>query len=246
MNVRATLPLVCILGLLVFSDMAAADQVYLHADFNDKTVDQPIGTGGATVGEPIEVDPYVTAIVREGPMGSPSLEIADISGEYAGATVFEFPGGAEISSGIVNISADLWFPALGPGNAFFVHVRQAQGASEEFASIRFLENGSVAIFDANDYIGTFVGAFETSRLIRLILDYDMDAGTYDLWLDGTRLVDDRAHGVVGYGIGGIYLGADYDEDLEGYFNVDVVSVTDYFQAVATEEHSWGRMKAGFR
>jgi hypothetical protein len=87
-----------------------------------------------------------------------------------GAVVFELLGGAEVSTGIVSISADLWFGALAPGYRFSMHVREAQGVSDEFASIRFDQSGNIAVFDENGWVGSLIEAIETGRRLRVILE----------------------------------------------------------------------------
>ena len=98
--------------LLVIAVAASAPgtvsaQVLLDANFDDKTIDAPIGIGGAAVGEPVYVW-NVTAIVRDSPMSSPSLEIHDDDDFGTGSAKFNFLADAEISSGFVSIAADIW------------------------------------------------------------------------------------------------------------------------------------------
>jgi hypothetical protein len=245
MMTRAAPVLVLLLGVCLCPPIVVADQVYLVAEFNDKEIDQPIGQGGPDVGEPIEVyTSTISAIVREGPMGSPSLEIRDTADFGSGFAIFEFLGGAELTTGIVNVSADLWFHEIGAGNRFLFYVRERETASERFGDLRFHQDGSITLIDEQGYVGA-IGNYEVGRRFRVITEFDMDAGTYDVWLDGVLAVNGRAHGIAGRGIGSVILGCDHDEDLEGFFNVDALNVTDYFQEVPVTEQSWGRIKISF-
>jgi len=225
--------------------VAAAETVYLEADFNDKPVNRPIETGGPTVGEPIAVDTgIITAIVREGPMGSQSLEIGDDDVFSAGYVEFGFLGDAELTAGIVVIAADLWFPPLGEGRSYSVIVREQAGAADNFASLIFGAAGEIQLGDAAGYPGV-IASYQPERTTRLILEYDMDSGTYDIWVDGVRVVDDRSHGITESGVGSLYFGCVHDPDTEGYFFVDAISVSDTFHEVATSRGSWGSLKGAF-
>jgi hypothetical protein len=206
MNARFAIPWISLLGIVLFSGAAIADQVFLEADFNDKVIDEPIGTGGAAVGEPFEV--------------------------------------VEITTGTVVVAADLWFDALADGDSCKVDVREHSSNQSQFAELVFTEDGSIKL----DYGGSstgVIGQFVTDRAFRVILDFDMDGGTFDVWLDGMLVIDDLAHGVTDRGIGKVRFGTLFDADSDGRFYVDAIKVTDYFEATAIDKQSWGRIKARF-
>jgi hypothetical protein len=197
--------------------------VHLQADFNDKTIDAPIGTGGASVGEPVEVSPSITAIVRAEPMATPSLEIQDNHDYSAGSARFEFLASAEITAGVFAISTDMWFHELSPGFDFFIYIREQGSSANKFGDLRFTPSGSVTLYDSNGYYGN-IGTYEIGRVYPVKYEFDMDAGTYDVYLDGVLVVDDRAHGVVDRGVGAVLFGCGHDSDYDGYFNVDNIFV----------------------
>jgi hypothetical protein len=234
-----------VLILLLVTVPAAADTVYLEANFDDKPIDSPIGTGGPDLGEPVEVFPGVTAIVRGAPMASPSLEIQDID-DYMGDSVnFEFLGSAEITTGKVGISAMLWFTDLAPGCDFSIFVREQGSASKSFANILFLSDGTAQAGDANGpYHG--LGTYETGRVTPFGIIFDMDLGTYDIWLDGVRVLEDETHGITDRGVGSVRFGCLHDSDLEGCFLVDDILVANYLPAAEVEPAAWGQVKALYR
>lgn len=245
MKLRESISLVPLLCACLLPCPSSAEEVFLFADFNDKAINEPIGHGGAEFGEPTEVyTSLISAIVRSGPMGTPSLEIRDISDFGAGFAVFEFLGGTELTTGIVSVSADLWFHDLSGSNRFLLYVRENGSASERFGDLRFNPDGAVSLFDHQGYVGV-IGSYVTEKRFRIIMEFDMEAGTYDVWLDGTLAINGREHGVTERGIGSVIIGCDHDEDLEGFFNVDALTVTDYFQEVPVGTQSWGRIKAGY-
>ena len=199
----------------------AGGNLALHADFNNKTLNAPIGTGGAAVGEPVSVGGEVTAIVRSAPSGSPALEVKDNSPCCAGAAWFEFLGGAEYTLGRVLIQADVWFSEL---SDCYVGVREHGGASRTFADIDFGSDGNVRFYDAAGVARSAI-PYSTGHTIPLLIDFDMNARTYDVWLDGVQVINDRSHGINDRGVGSVLFGANNDPDLTGRMFVDNVHVT---------------------
>jgi hypothetical protein len=224
---------------------ALADEIYLQADFDNKPVGEPIGTGGAAMGEPVSVDPRVTAIVRDTPLPTPCLEIADNHDYAAGVAAFELLGSIELTTGITAITCTLWFEQIGDGCEFLIYVREQGSSAHDFASVRFKDSGTVSAFDAEGSLGT-IGAYEAGRQLPLAIVLDMDAGTYDIWLDDTLLVDDETHGITDHGVGSVKWGCSGDSDLEGRFYVDDILVSDTFTPAPVTPARWGGVKALFR
>ena len=90
----------------------------------------------------------------------------------------------------------------------------------------FGSSGEVLYSDANgsDESDSTIGSYETGRLCPIMLSFDMDAGTYDVWWDGMLVLDDETHAIAGRGVGSIVIGTDSDVDLDGRFYVDQISV----------------------
>lgn len=198
-------------------------QLLLDAGFDDKTIDAPIGTGGAAVGEPTLVS-YATAIVRSSPFISPSLEIQDDDDYYSGYVNFDFLEDAEISSGLVSITFDTWFPAV---ENFILGVRESGFAACYYLDLEFQDDGDVKVWDSTGGV-TIENTYPTGRVVPVEIVFDMDAGTYDLHYDGSRVLDDRAHGVEsGCGVGSVYFGIYDDPDYDGAYSVDNISATAY-------------------
>lgn len=224
MRLDRTLAAVLGLALAVTLAAPAAGQVILDADFDDKTVDVPIGTGGAVVGEPISTGaPNVTAYVRSSPFATHSLEIADASSVTSGSATFNFLGDEEVTSGLLTFELDLWVPVA---EQFVVQIREPTFASQSFFSLRLQNDLKLYVSDADTGGGAFyVGDYPEGRAFEVRVVFDMDAGTYDLRVDGQLLLDDETHGVVGRGVGSLRVGADFDTDLDGEIYVDDILVT---------------------
>ncbi len=225
---------ILLLVSLLAAAPAAAD-IILDVDFEGQPLDQVIGTGGAAAGQPYDIY-NCTPIVRDGPMGSYCLEIEDIADFGTGNVLFAFLDDAEIVTGTVEIVCDLWFDYL---ELYHFYVREQGSSGQEFLTAYFLDGGAVAFHDQSGFAGS--ATYEVGRSIRLRVLYDIDAGTYDLWWDGTRVITDRAHGIVGRGVGSIIVGTDHDEDLDGLFYIDDLRVeTDV--STPTTATDWGSLK----
>jgi hypothetical protein len=156
MRCTRALSVMLVVGLAAYAVPAAWATIHLgiEADFEGKPVDQPIGTGGAAVGEPVEIVQSTEAIVRDTPMPSRCLEMSDIDEYFAGGAAFEFLNSAEYASGVVKIGMDLWFEGL---EDYFVYVREHGTAAEVFANVRFCAGGIVLAEDADTPTGQVVG-----------------------------------------------------------------------------------------
>jgi len=204
---------------------AAAQTIHLAADFDDKVIDAPIGVGGPELGEPVRVDGAVLAVVRDQPMPTPGLELSDNHDYAAGHVVFEFLDDAEIVSGFVTIRFDVCIPMTPTNCGYSVGVREHDGASRNFTDLGFTADGWILAYNT-DYQSIVIGPWEPGETHGLAICHDLEAGTYDIWLDGFPALTDEPHGITDRGVGRVSFGCDHDVDLEGRFVVDNVLVTD--------------------
>lgn len=198
----------------------------LIADFNDKPLDQPIGTGGAEAGEPVRVPSLMDAVVRDDAVPEKSLAISwKNHNPAAGAVRFNFLGEVDIASDIVSISLRV---TPGAGGAYSVSLRESGGAAMPFATLVLTPSGLVHLTDrfspGNPPLSGFKWSPGESYLLEWV--YDMDAGTYDFSIDGIRYATDRPHGVdVGdKGLGGILVGMASSSELGSRIDVDDIVV----------------------
>jgi hypothetical protein len=232
--------LLIVLGALAIAAAPAAAETLLSVDLTGMTAGQPVGTGGPALGEP---DTYSNCVstIRDTPFPTTCLELDDETDFGIGGAHFAFLGNAEVTSGPVEIAVKLWFGEL---DNYFFYVREPSFAANEFNSIEFRADGSVTAYDAAGMAGA-VGTYDTGRAIELIIVHDLDAHTYDIWWDGALVMDNRAHGVVGAGVGGVYVGIGHDLDLSGIFYLDDLLVTTG-PLTASESRTWGEVKANWR
>ncbi len=219
-----TLPVLIAVVLALLAVCPSAEgAVYCRASFDDKLVDQPIGTGGPGVGEPVFVSSGVSAMVRGGIMPSPCLQISDQSTTTAGSARFELLGGAEITSGFVVIEADFWFESY---EDYFLYVREQGTAAHTFTNLYFNADGEVRCSDSNGPVGV-IGTYETGRHFPVKINYNMDTGVYFVILDDVLVLANQSHGVTGRGIGSVLFGCTFDTDLAGSFCIDHLFIGDY-------------------
>lgn len=231
--------LIATCGLALAIAPAGADTL-LSADFSGMTIGQPVGIGGPTVGEPDNIQNCATAI-RDTPFLTTCLEMDDESSVGSGSVHFGFLDGAGVATGTVEISAKFWFTEY---EAFYFIVREPQSAAQSFTDVSFRDDGNVFVYDAAGSVGV-VATYVTGRAIEMFIIHDLDAGTYDIWWDGVLVVDDRAHGIVGHSVGGVWTGIDWDPDVDGVFYMDDLYVTTG-PFTANESRTWGDVKATWR
>jgi len=227
-----------LLAVTLTTPVRAGDFVLLDATFDDKTVDAPIGTGGALVGEPVSISPGIDVIVRDGVFVTPSLEIADQATLGTPFVRFEFVDSFEETAATVEITALLRFSEV-DGYVFYVREQGTSGSS--FSSVTFTSGGTLTITDAAGV--AFSGgsyAADTDHLLEIT--HDLLDGTWDLSLDGTPHVTNRSHGITDRGIGAILIGVQNDAELDGSIHLDRIRVTSD-GLVPAASGSWGAIKA---
>ena len=192
----------------------------LTANFNNEPLGQPIGTGGAELGQPVEVF-ACTPVVQNGGFPTPSLVIDDESTTTNCSVRFEFLNGIE-STGDVSISFWLRFVSL---DYYTVRIREQGFNMHSFLDLTFTSAGNVWFDDAIS-VGTHYHseAYAANQLIHVEVAFYAELGIYSVWMDGARVVHRRAHGVTDQGIGAILFGHGYDADLNGRMRVDSINV----------------------
>jgi hypothetical protein len=233
-----------VLGFFLGPTASHAEQVYLHADFNDKTIDQSILHRGAAYGEPYEVDAEAGGFVRSAPMPTRSLEIADGSSSSSCSARFSFQGNAVIGSGVAVLTANLWF-AESPGSVQYRAYVSDNDSGTILVSLIFDGTGVVAVEDMNDSF-VEVGQWEIGRVYPIAFAVDMTGHTYDVWLDGQIVRDNAPIGVTTETIDNFTFSASRDEDLTGLFYVDDIHVTDDPAAVPALSATWGGIRGMFK
>ncbi len=187
----------------------------------------PIGTGGP--GQPVSVSSVITATVVEQTFPAlrginRALEIGHDASSVAGFAVFEFPGDAEPGDGNVVVEAAIFQPF---GARFLLYVRENGGAAANWGSLTISEAGNLVWNDAST-ASTSLGSYTDGETLDLALNFDLDARTVEIILDGVivRPASPTYSGALG--VGAVYLGV--DRTTTGPTYVDNLRVT-YFPPV---------------
>jgi len=188
----------------------------LLADFDDKTVGDPIGVGGAAAGEPFAVVDCI-ATVRSGIFPSPSLEIEDDS-DNSGLCRFGFLGDVEPDNAPLSISLQMAFDSI---DGYVLYVRERNAAAQVFLTLNFTKAGTLHFDDeASGGLHYLTTSYVAGVPFRLEIGYEPAAGRYSVWIDNERIVHRRAHGVTTGGPGSLRIGLANDLDRDGRVRVD--------------------------
>lgn len=225
-------------ALILLAVACFAEQTYLECTFDDKTVDQPIGTGGPAAGEPAWLHANMSAIVRSSPFATNGLELHDISEPDVANVGFELLN--PVSSGLAVVQVDLWFHGVGVGWIYDI-VLMSEGWLS-FLNLHFMPGGEFVVTDRGGQAGT-LPTYPIGRSVSLRAVLDLTAGMYSVQLDGTPVVTERSLGdqtdlhnisIINYGNSG----------QDSRLSLDRLVVTDY--ATAVVPMTWGRLRALYR
>lgn len=218
-----TLVLVCTLAAVAVGAPAHAgdaSRVLLEANFDLHPLDQQIGTGGPSVGEPVSIHPDLSAIVRALPLSTPSLELSHAASGIARSARFEFPGSEEIIHGDLNIRLVIQASQL---DFFNVDVREQGASADKFLDISLLPDGDISLSDEAGVVGT-IGTYVPNVDFLVRIRFHMDADTYDVSLDTVTVVSGRSHGVIERGVGALLIGTSHQTAAGSLFHVDDIRV----------------------
>ena len=184
----------------------------------------PIGTGAP--GQPVSVDSVIAATVVEQTFPAlrgvnRALEIDHDATSIAGFAVFEFPGDAELGDGNVVVEVALFQPI---GARFLLYIRENNGAAADWGSLSIAESGNLNWSDSVTASAN-LGTYNDGETLDLALNFDLDARTVEIIVDGV-LVRPASPTYGGpLGIGSILLGI--DRSTTGPTYVDNLRVTYY-------------------
>lgn len=194
--------MICLLALSAHPGVHA-QSVLLLAEFDEQPLNMPIGVGGPELGQPISVHPDLSAVVVDNGLPSPALRLSQTVTGTTKSARFELLGGVEITTGELSLRFAVRAQSL---ERFLVRVREQGSSTASFSSLTFTETGTVALGDTGPAI--FVANYVPGQYYRFELRHHLAQGTYDLYVDGVRVVQDRAHGVTGQGIGALLVSTD--------------------------------------
>lgn len=216
---------------------ALAD-VVLDCNFDHLPLGEIVPTGGAERGEPTNIG-LTNAIVAMPPTMSPAVKITDNWPDMEGLILFEFLNGVEVTTGEVTIETTFCF--LGFPDDYIFSIREQGGRSTNFGDLIFTDEGRIYYGDS-DTPESFLWYYDTSRAVYIRMVFDLDLGSYSVYVDDIPVLSEEPHGVTAErGIGAIYVGVRNDFDQAGIVCIDDVRV-ETSAGVATESQTWTAVK----
>ena len=157
----------------------------LDADFNDKTLDAPIGTGGPGVSEPVAINSNLTTEVVSFAGDDKALNIEKTGTVFANVFAdWTFLNDVAISEGLLIAEFDLT-----PRNSLAAHLRleasPSSGSPEELVRITTESSGDVRVRFPDEVFGTTVGSYEVNETLRVFLSCNLDERHCSVALDGS-------------------------------------------------------------
>ena len=198
----------CVWGLLLLtmSGAAFAAETILFADFSNKPLNQPIGTGGAGVGEPVDVSSLIEALVRAAPGGGRELELFKEPSFGTASTRFRFLNAQEVTEGQLRAGVALRLGTADQFSRVSVLMREAPGSAQSFLNLDLSSDGEVQIRRSGFPALRFSDAAVLSAINRIEILYDLDEKRLSMCVNGALLVSDLDAGIqTERGIGSVLL-----------------------------------------
>jgi hypothetical protein len=204
---------------LVQMDWRPDDSVpaLLVADFEDKPVGEELDLRGPDHGEPVMSVGDRPTVEIGPPGGTAALHHVDTRPDLACATVWEFTGGAEVSDGPVSVSFTYFL--VEPQDTF-ISFYQSGSLGPQFLSLNFDPAGLLFFDDDAGGPNYHVVPYTARTTYRIEISFDPVRDVYSVWIDGERVVHERAHGITDRDMGWIYVGHSPDPDLGDAFMLD--------------------------
>lgn len=211
---------------------------YMTVTFDDKAIDQPIGTGGPSNGEPSWIDDGFGAMVRSTPFATPCLEFSNLTG--SGDMGFDLA--SPINGGVVAVVADLW---LYDGTHGTVALYLRNSSNQQIATIWFMSS-SIAKITAlgSDEISGIT--YATGRPLPVLMIVDFDARTWSVWIDQVQWVNAAPLHEQIHDFERVMLGAGWSTSEGNHCALDQIRILDYVPEVPVTTTSWGKVRALYR
>lgn len=175
----------------------------LAADFDNRVPGATLGAGGAAVGEPSDLSALDGVIVQASP-GDNFLRVSNNTGNTSGRSLrWDFLNDAEITEGKVRIQFSMTPSAL---DRYSFGVRENGGSSRTFLGVTFSTSGTFSATDAAGVITVTNNSFSAGVELAVVIDFDMDAGTSQMTVNGLPVFSGRTHGIVDRGVGRVLTG----------------------------------------
>lgn len=152
--------------------------------------------------------------------GNRSLEVTDNNSLFLGSIKVNMLNDEEVTSGIVCITYTVTFDTLN-NYTFSVYKLNVADITAQHSQIKFLVDGSMSFFDANNLTPSFYSTtYQAGVPIKIEYVFDQDAGTYDCWINSVQHIFGEDHGATGGGIGTLWFQCGPDFNIGDKFRLD--------------------------
>ncbi|MEE4640091.1 MAG: hypothetical protein V2J42_15265 [Wenzhouxiangella sp.] len=185
---------------------ALAPETVLLADFSNKPLDQPIGTGGAAAGEPVQLSPLIEARVRAAPGGGRELELSKEPSSGTASIRFEFLDSEEVTTGQMRFRVALRLGTADQFSRVGLLLRERPGSAQAFLNLNLFSDGEAQIRRSGFPLDRFDNSVSLSALNLVEILYDLDEKTFSLCLNGRVLASALDLGIeTARGIGSVLI-----------------------------------------
>jgi hypothetical protein len=205
---------------LLIGGVAAQEQVLLQADFEDQVPGEPIGLGGAALGQPVSASPLLSRNVLAG-MDGQFLEIgwAEEVQSSSPALIFEWLDQVEPDSGDLEILFEL---QLADWGRHAISLREQGGPMRIFGEILLLPNGVIRAGDTDTIVTGLT--YAPDETLRITWQHDLTARTHTLMINTDLVFEDRAHGQTDRGLGSILFQQMGNSPIDSAMRIDNLQV----------------------
>ncbi|MEZ4388173.1 MAG: FlgD immunoglobulin-like domain containing protein [Candidatus Krumholzibacteriia bacterium] len=217
--------LLLLAALLCLAPLAAQARFILtDAVFDNRAAGTDLLRRGALFGEPVTgpFDRQRETIVDQGG-GDMAVELDDTQILGPSEMYWNLRDGMTIAGGLLTARIEITPQAVGD---YTVALRAADQLTD-FLAVDIVDSGSSGRFvwrDADSPTGTFFAFAAAGVAYDLMVELDLNAGTYTLWWNGTAIVTDEPHGLVGQDLGYLVVGHRDDGNAVGSFEYDLIQL----------------------
>jgi len=206
--------------ITAYSSESVISKTLLSADFNDISLGTSLGEGGAIVGEPIEFDLLENEII-EGDSGENQLLISNATSlTTAMNVVWQFLDDEEVTSHLLTIRFN-FIPSTLDNYSF--QIRENGDSTKDFLTVIYNESGTFSASDAAGNISLTNNSYTANTEQNISIEFDLDAGTTQMTINGDLLFSGRNHGISDRGVGRLLTGY-ADGNMNTPFILDELSV----------------------
>jgi hypothetical protein len=185
------------------SSESVITKTFLNADFNDLTPGTSLGEGGAIVGEPIEFDLLDNEVIEDVP-GENDLLISNATGLTSPMNViWQFIDDEEVTSHLLTIGFKFTPTTL---DKYSFRIRENGGSNKDFLTVVYNESGTFSASDAAGNITLTDNSYTANSEQDISIQFNMEAGTSQMTIDGQLLFTGRIHGIGDRGVGSLLTG----------------------------------------